>query len=820
MPGPEHPPTPEFVLEPVYPKFMPPEDDVLPSEEQPLPAAVLPTANSPGYIFESDPEEDLEKDDEDPEEDPADFPTDKEDDDEDEESSKDEADDEDEESSKDEADDEDEDEDEEEEHPAPIDSVPPPVHRVTARMLRAESPYTYHPPPPIVLLYTRASMSMLRAVAPSTYILVPRLETSPLGTPPLLPIPLPTSSLPLLLPSTDCRADVCDVTLQSRKRLCIALDYGFVGTLDDEIRRDPERKVGLSQRMIDFITTVRQDNDEIYGRLDDAQDDRLLMSSQLNMLRRDIHAHARIARLIESEARLSRETWVHSMVASDTTRVEVAALQRHQGPAKGQAHPELKVLIDQGVADALAARDADRSRNGKDNHDSGTGWNSHVKTVGPDVDYAMTWTNLKKKMTDKHGPRGEIKKVEELALMYDRMFPKESDKIERYIGGLPDMIHESVMASKPKTMQDGHFKRECPNLKNNNHGNQGRNGNAPAKVYTVGHVGTNLDSNVVTGTFLLNNRYASILFDTGADRSFVSTAFSSQIDITPTTLDHYYDVELADERIIRSSNRGTEIEEHQKEDVDGMIRKDILKEKLESRADETLCLNGKSWLPCYDDLRIVIMHESHKSKYSIHSCSDKMYQNMKKLYWWPNMKADIATYVSKCLTCAKVKLPKSSQGYDTIWVIVDRLTESAIFVPMRETDPMEKLARMYLNKVVTRHGIPISIICDRALDSHQISKDHFRRIWKGVMRFGKRGKINPRYVRPFKVLEKVRSVAYKLELSQELSRVHNTFHVSNLKKCYADETLVVPLDGLYFDDKLYFVEEPIEIIDQEVKRLK
>ncbi|GJX12444.1 putative reverse transcriptase domain-containing protein [Tanacetum coccineum] len=166
-------------------------------------------------------------------------------------------------------------------------------------------------------------------------------------------------------------------------------------------------------------------------------------------------------------------------------------------------------------------------------------------------------------------------------------------------------------------------------------------------------------------------------------------------------------------------------------------------EKLEPHADGTLCFNGRSWLPFYGDLRTVIMHASHKSKYSIHLGSDKMYQDMKKLYWWPNMKANIATYVSKCLTCAKVKaehqrpsgllvqpdipqwkwdnitmdfitkIPESSQGYDTIWVIVDRLSKSAIFVPMRETDSMDKLARMYLKEVVTRHGIPISIICDR-----------------------------------------------------------------------------------------------------------
>ncbi|GJT91841.1 putative reverse transcriptase domain-containing protein [Tanacetum coccineum] len=92
--------------------------------------------------------------------------------------------------------------------------------------------------------------------------------------------------------------------------------------------------------------------------------------------------------------------------------------------------------------------------------------------------------------------------------------------------------------------------------------------------------------------------------------------------------------------------------------------------------------------------------------------------------------------------------------------------------------------------------------------------------WKGVVRFGKRMKLNPRYVGPFKVLVKVGSVAYKLELPQELSIVHNTFHVSNLKKCYSDEPLVIPLEGLHADDKLRFMEKPVEIMDREVKRLK
>nr|GFB91887.1 putative reverse transcriptase domain-containing protein [Tanacetum cinerariifolium] len=202
-------------------------------------------------------------------------------------------------------------------------------------------------------------------------------------------------------------------------------------------------------------------------------------------------------------------------------------------------------------------------------------------------------------------------------------------------------------------------------------------------------------------------------------------------------------------QILNAQTEARKPENIKNEDVGGMLvenSKDPEKlrtKKLEPRADGTLCLNGRSWLPFYCDLRTVIMHESHKSKYSIHPGSDKMYQDMKRLYWWPNMKADIATYVSKCLTCAKVKaehqrpsgllvqpkipewkwdnitmdfvtkLPKSSQGYDTIWVIVDRLTKSVIFVPMRETDPMEKLARMYLKEAVTRHGIHVSIICDR-----------------------------------------------------------------------------------------------------------
>ncbi|GKE13967.1 hypothetical protein Tco_1421544, partial [Tanacetum coccineum] len=488
-----------------------------------------------------------------------------------------------------------------------------------------------------------------------------------LEIPPPLPISVPTSSPSFLLPSASHREDRPEVTLPPRKRLGIALgpryevgesssaaarpagclraDYIFVSTMDREIRHDPEREVGygitdswdeivetlkgapvstdtkLGRHMTAFETRVRQDTDEIYMRWRQRLD-------CLERLRGDRWMRAVTSERLKANHRRSAE--MRELRTADHTRqprliqtlILMQSLQGHVTILQGQA------MIDQGVTPALAARDA--NRNGDDSHTSRTSGRRTERVVRE-----CTYQDfMKLKGTDVIGYN---QRFQELALLCVRMFPEESDKIERYIGGLPDMIHGNIIASKPKTMQEavematelmdkkvstiverqvenkrkfkntsrnnqnqqqqnkrqntgraytagtsekkpyggsktlctkcnyhhdgpcapkchkcikfghfafqGHFKRECPKLKNNkNHGNQVGNDRDPAKVYAVGHTGTNPDSNVVTGTFLLNNHYASILFDTSVDRSFLSTAFSSQMDITPSTLDHYYDV--------------------------------------------------------------------------------------------------------------------------------------------------------------------------------------------------------------------------------------------------------------------------------------
>ncbi|GKE15124.1 putative reverse transcriptase domain-containing protein [Tanacetum coccineum] len=326
----------------------------------------------------------------------------------------------------------------------------------------------------------------------------------------------------------------------------------------------------------------------------------------------------------------------------------------------------------------------------------------------------------------------------------------------------------------------------------------------------------------------------------------------------------------------------------------------LIKPIFEFHPDGKRFFGNHVWLPRFGRLRDLVMHESHKSKYSIHQGSDKMYQDLKLLYWWPNMKADIATYISKCLACVKVKakhqkpsgllqqpeipvwkweritmdfvsgLPRMPSGYDTIWVIVDRLTKSAHFLPMKKMDSMEKLTQLSLQKVLgTNLNMSIAYRPQtdgqsertiQTLEDMLLLRLHHMKLyteesvdhlyagvrlgianslkikplefevgdmvllkvspWKGAVHFGKRGKLSPHYIGPFKIVDRVGPVAYTLELPEELKGIHSTFHVSNLKKCLAEGDVVVPMEEIQLDDKLHMIEEPVEIVDKEVKRLK
>nr|GEU67734.1 reverse transcriptase domain-containing protein [Tanacetum cinerariifolium] len=371
-----------------------------------------------------------------------------------------------------------------------------------------------------------------------------------------------------------------------------------------------------------------------------------------------------------------------------------------------------------------------------------TWWNGYVRTLGHEATYPMTWGTLKKKMTDKYYPNGEIKKLEielwnlrvkrndvaaytqrfqELALMCTKFLADEIEKVEKYIRGLPNKIHGNVMFASPKTLDEtielandlmdqklrtyverqNENKRKTDNSSRNNnqqphkkqnvsraytaspgekkiHGNGNRNGVAQRRAYALGGRDASPNSNVITadGKIIRVNTIIR-----GCTLNFMNHPFNIDLMHVPLSsfdliigmdwLTRYHGVIICDEKIVRvpfgreilnfqgnGDNQReesrlniiscTKAQEHLSKGCDVFMARITMKEAKDKS-------KGKIWVPFFGDLRTLIMHESHKSKYSIHPSFDKMYQDLKQLYWWPNMKENIATYVSKYLTCSKVK---------------------------------------------------------------------------------------------------------------------------------------------------------------------
>ncbi|GJU82960.1 putative reverse transcriptase domain-containing protein [Tanacetum coccineum] len=259
------------------------------------------------------------------------------------------------------------------------------------------------------------------------------------------------------------------------------------------------------------------------------------------------------------------------------------------------------------------------------------------------------------------------------------------------------------------------------------------------------------------------------------------------------------------------NNLQKHIHEAQKE---AMKKKYVRKENLgrlikpifEFHPDRTRCFGNRVWLPQYSRLRNLVMQESHKSKYSIRLGSDKMYQDLKLLYWWPNLKADIATYVSKCLTCAKVKAKPQKLSrllqqpeipvwkWERINMDSSEVGDSQLTGPELIRDTNEKIVQIK-NRLLTAHSRQKSY-ADKRLKSLKFEVGDMVLIkvspWKGDVRFGKGGKLSPRYIGPFKILA----------------------------RCLAKGDVVVLMEEIQPDDKLHMIEEPVEIVNREVKRLK
>ncbi|CAH1435415.1 unnamed protein product [Lactuca virosa] len=317
-----------------------------------------------------------------------------------------------------------------------------------------------------------------------------------------------------------------------------------------------------------------------------------------------------------------------------------------------------------------------------------------------------------------------------------------------------------------------------------------------------------------------------------------------------------------------------------------------------------MTFQGRIWAPYAGGARTILMEEAHRSRFSNHPGATKMYLDLKKDYWWPCMKRDVAWFVERCLTCRRVKaehqrphgklqplevpqwkwekismdfitkFPRTARGVDAIWVIVNRLTKSAHFLAISESSSAERFWKKFHEELGTRlyfstayhpqtdgqsertiqtlEDMLRACVLDFGgswdtyfpLAEFSYNNSHHSSIgmppfellygrrcrtpicwgevspWKGVIRFRKRGKLGPRYIGPFRVIASVGRVAYRLELPTELIQIHDTFHVSQLRKCIADESAVVPLEDIQLDARLNYFERLIVILDRKIKVLR
>ncbi|GJR50307.1 putative reverse transcriptase domain-containing protein [Tanacetum coccineum] len=1145
-PSPDYVPDPEkpeqapllldYVLGPEYPEYLAPSDDEIPIEDQPYADAASPIALSSGYIVDSDPEEDPKDESKDAKRGHL----------------------------------RDEDEDEEDHlalqlycclllyssnytifrhddevdrllaiptpPPSPLTSLSSPLPQIPSPPLPVPSPLATSPTYAEAPFGFRAAGIRLRVASPLP---------SPTSPPTHHPLPLLPPSSPLL-PLVDRKEDIREADIPPRKRLCLTAPTPRFEVGESSAApavRQPGLRLltlltkegasttleGVNARVIELAETHKRDTQDLYAHLEDAQDSRTRLSGRVDTLLDDRQFHQQIVMLIEDEARVSRKAWAQAMGCSTAKMASRRGTRTRTTPTTVTATATTTTPMTDAAIRALIAQELDMVEKyvgGLPDMIQGNVMSTKPKTIEEAVEMANNLMDQKLR-TQNSGQAYTVGPREKKE--YSGSLPKCSKCNYHHNGSCAPMCHKCIKVGhlarnckstsnavdaekliKPKRATranqkgivcykcgaQGHFKRECPKLKNKNRGNQGGNDNALEKVYVVGNAGANPDSNVVTGTFLLNNRYASILFDTAADWSFVSTVSSSLIDITPTTLDHYYNVELADGKIIGintiiwglfledlsglPSTREVEFQidlipgvapvervpyrlapsemkelskQLQELSDKGFIRPSsslwgapvlFVKKKdgsfrmyIDYRELNKLTVKNRYPLPRIDDLFDQLQGSSVYSKINLrlgyHQLRvregdipktafrtryghyefqvmpfgltnaptvfidpprhlglagyylrfikgfSKVAKSMTKptqkkvaFEWGDKQEAAFQTLKNKLCSTPILALPQGAKNFIVycdashkgLGVVLMQNEKVIAYASQKlkiheknyTTHDLElgavvfalKICRHYLYgtkcTVFTDHKSLQHILDQKELNMRQrrwlellsyydyeiryhprkanrslqkalgtsldmsiayhLETDeqsertiqtledmlracvidfgngwvkHFPLVefsynniyhasikaapfealygrkcrlpvcwaesyadlkhklmefqvgdrvmlkvspWKGVVRFGKWGKLNPRYVRPFKVLAKVGAVSYKLELPQELSRVHSTFHVSNLKKCYSDEPLAIPLDGLRIDDKLRFVEEPVEIMDREVKRLK